>query len=321
MSITPKVILTFAVSCFVVLYLLIGITSIELGEVGLQVRMIGTDRGKTTMLPPGTRWVDPTLNDVFTYDARLKQYSLEDVPASTKDGQPIQVDLSLEMGLVAKNIPTLHRDIGRSYYAQVVYPAVRSTLRNTTTEQLSDEIYTGDGRAYIQNKMEKLLRAKLEPLGFRIAINLREIVFTNSDFVALLEDKAKAQQTVEIEKRKAEAAVNIAKKVANIAEGEKQKVIKAAEAEKEKIRLTGLGQRLAKEQEAKGNLALAKAKAEGERLSVQAYGDGGTYASVKWAESIGPKMQVWGVPTGAPGTTTLMDVNGILQGAFRPAAK
>jgi hypothetical protein len=62
---------------------------------------------------------------------------------------------------------------------------------------------------------------------------------------------------------------------------------------------------------------------EGTRLQVQAYGDGKTYASVKWAENLAPKLKVWGVPTGSPGTGTMVDLNGMLKGAFTgtPAGK
>jgi len=75
-----------------------------------------------------------------------------------------------------------------------------------------------------------------------------------------------------------------------------------------------------KEQEAKGILAIAQAEAEGTRLQVNAFGDGKTYASVKWAENLGPNVKVWGIPTGTPGTTSLMDINGIVKGAFTGAA-
>lgn len=67
-------------------------------------------------------------------------------------------------------------------------------------------------------------------------------------------------------------------------------------------------------QQPKGILAIARAKAEGTRLQVQAYGSGETYASVKWAENLAPKLKIYGIPTGAPGTTSLMDLNGMLQG-------
>jgi hypothetical protein len=108
-------------------------------------------------------------------------------------------------------------------------------------------------------------------------------------------------------------------KVANIAEGQKQKQkrIKEAEAEKEELRLQGEGKKLRDIEIAAGNLALFKAKAEGTRLQVLAYGSGDTYASVKWAESIGPDFQVYGVPTGAPSTSSIVDLNSVIQGAFK----
>jgi hypothetical protein len=97
-------------------------------------------------------------------------------------------------------------------------------------------------------------------------------------------------------------------------EGQKLKRIAEAEANREELKLEGEGQRLKQEEEAKGILAIAKAKAEGTRLQVNAYGSGATYASVKWAESIGPDFKVYGVPVGAEGTTTIMDLAGKLSG-------
>ena len=315
--INPRTIAGTALFFILLIYGMAWITDIEPGEVGLTIKKIGSDKGiLPETLDTGMHMIEPFMYDVAVYDTRLKQYQLDDIPASTKDGQPILVDMSVELGLVDKNVPTLHENIGRDYYNQVVYPALRSTLRNTTTQELSDEIYTGDGRISIQNTVQKAMRDRTEPLGMRITINLREITFQNQQFVEALEEKAKAQQKVEIERRNAEAAVNTAKKVENIAEGEKQKRIKAAEAQKEEIRLKGLGERLAKEQEAKGNLALYRAEAEGTRLQVNAFGSGATYASVKWAENMGPNVKVYGIPTGSPGTTSLMDLNGILKGAF-----
>lgn len=301
----------------VALYGIAGVTNIEPGEVGLKVVKIGMERGIDKLtLNTGIHWVEPFTNDVAIYDTRAKQYDLPDVPSTTMDGQPIRVDLSVELSLVDVNVPSLHETIGANYYEQVVKPAVRSTLRNTTTGKLSDEIYTGEGRAFVQDTMQKVLQTKLEPKGIHILVNLRALDFSNQDFVKKLEEKAKAAQQITVNERLAKAAEWEAQKVANIAEGEKQKRIKSAEAEREELRLNGEGERLKKEETAKGILAIAKAEAEGARLQVSAYGDGKTYASVKWAENLGPNVKVWGVPTGAPGTASFIDLNGMVKGAF-----
>jgi len=314
--------LIVVLSCIGILYGLSGITDIEPGEVGLKVQKIGLERGidKHT-LDTGIHWIEPFTNDVAIYDTRLKQYDLPDVPAQTKDGQPILVDMSVEIGLIDEHVPTLHETIGSNYYHQVVYPALRAALRNSTTRKMSDEIYTGVGRVFIQNSMEKTLRDKLKPKGIHIALNLRDISFQNQDFVKTIELKAKASQQVVIETRRAEAAVQAAIKVKNVAEGEKQKRIKAAEANAEEQRLEGVGRRAQKEQDAKGILAIAKAEAEGVRLRREALsGAGGAeLVSIEWAKNLGPNVKVYGIPTGSPGTSALMDLNGLLGGAFKGA--
>lgn len=309
------------------IYLFAGVTDIDPGEVGLVVVKIGGDTGiKDAPLSTGVHWIDPFSNDVAVYNTRSVQYSVYNddqsgVPASTKDGQPITADVSLEIGLDPLKVKQLHTNVGPSWFSNVVYPAARSAIRENTSQLLSDEIYTGEGRIKVQSGIENNLKTKLLPIGINIAVNLRDIEFSNKDFVATLENKAKAAQKVIIAEREAEAAVNTAKQMENLAEGEKQKRIKSAEANREELRLDGEGKRLQQEEEAKGILAIAKANAEGVRLQVNAYGDGKTYASVKWAENLGPNVKVYGIPTGSPGTSAVMDLNGILKGAFQGATK
>ena len=60
------------------------------------------------------------------------------------------------------------------------------------------------------------------------------------------------------------------------------------------------------------------AEAEGVRLRREALsGAGGQeLVSIEWAKNVGSKIQIYGVPTGAPGTTSVMDINKVIQGAF-----
>lgn len=299
------------------MYGLAGIVTIEPGEVGLKVKMLGTNRGmQDDTLDTGTHWIEPIMYDIAIYDTRFKQYDdgIVDLPSQTRDGQPILVDLSLEIGLVDKFVPVLHESIGKNWYTQIVYPAVRSAVRNTTTTQMSDQIYTGKGRGLVQSQMQSIFDIKLAPYGIHATVNLRDIEFTNSGFVQTLEAKAIAAQNVIIEGRNAEAAEKIALKIANLAEGDKQKRIKAAEAQKEEQRLDGEGRQLLKESDAVGILAIATAEAEGVKLRREALsGAGGKeLVEIEWARNIGPNIKVYGFPTGAPGTTSLVDINGVV---------
>ena len=321
-----------ALVCFGVLFGLSGLTKIEPGEVGILVKLIGSDRGmQEETMDTGFRWVNPITYDVEIYDVRFKQYDMLKTTAETKDGQPILLDLSFEIGLADGKVPQLHETVGKGWYKEVVFPRARTSIRNATSAQVSEDIYTAEGRAAIRELVQSDMDSLMDR-GFIITTNVRNLQFANSAFVATLERKAQADQLEEIERREAKAAEQAAIKVANVAEGAKQKVIKEAEAsnarrileaeaQREELRLEGEGLRLKQEEEAKGILAIAQAQAEGTRLQVNAYGKGETYASVKWAEHLGPNVKVYGIPTGSPGTTNLMDLNGIVSGAFKGATK
>ena len=241
------------------------------------------------------------------------------MPSNTADGQPISVDLSLEVSLNPALVPDLHQKVGRDYMERVVFPALRSNIRNHTSQKTSDEIYTGAGRRFVQDIIQAEMREKLEPLGILISVNLRDIHFLNQDFIKVLEDKAEAQQRVTIAERQAAQAANDAIRVGNTAEGEKQKSIKVAEATRETRRLEGEGYRLQKEEEAKGILAVATAEAEGTRLKALALSGAGSSAlvSMEWAKQMGPNVKVYGYPLGAPGTTGIFNVDGILGDALK----
>lgn len=296
----------------VLLYGVVGITTIEPGEVGVVVKNLGSERGmQSYTLDTGMHWLDPFIYDVIVYDTRLRQYSLVEanaVPANTADGQPVNVDVSFEIGLIDEGVPELHENVGPNYWDQVVLPLARSTLRNSTSRQLSDAVYTGDGRTTIQQSVTGTLQGRLTPMGIRIEANLRDITFLNADFVRTLEEKAKAAQQEEINRRQAAAAAQEAIRVQNVAEGQRFRVEQEAAAEREKMRLEGEGERLRDEERAQGLLAVATAEAEGVRLRREALSGSGAdeLVSIEWARNLGPNVQVYGVPTGAPGTSTYL---------------
>ena len=304
-----------------VLYGIVGLTQIDPGEVGLQVQQFGEERGmRPDTLSTGTFWVDPITMDVVVYDARMKQYTegLDDMPAATSDGQPVQVDLSLQIGLKANEVPKLHEEVGPGWFMQVVYPATRAALRTYVAKEKSDEVYTGEARVRIAEGVAKEL-APLTNMGIISAVNLREIKFLDPLFVKKIGEKVRAGQQIEIETRNAIAEVQRANRVAAQAEGEKQKAVLAAEGQREERRLLGEGERLYKEELAKGIEAVALAEAAGIKAKQEAVaGAGGaTYASIVWAEQLGPNVKVLGYPLGAPGTTGLFNVDGVLGNALK----
>lgn len=320
-----KLIAGGSVAALVLIYLLAGMTHVNPGEVTILIKNLGDEKGmQEDGILTGTHWVEPFAYDVVTYDTRQRQMEeVKDLPAGTGDGQPVLVDFSLQLSLDPTKVPALHERIGPGFYDRVVHPALIKTVKDKVPSQSSDVVYTTKGREAIERAINEELSSRFGADGILAEVNLKDVKFTNADYIKVLEAKAKAAQQVEVETRQAQAAVQTSIKVANIAEGEKQKVIKEAEAQRERSKLEGEGARLKSEESAKGLLAIATAEAQGTRLRREALsGAGGQeLVSIEWAKNLGPNVKVYAVPTGAPGTTSLMDLNGIMQGALTGAHK
>lgn len=312
------------IALILLIYLFSGWTTIRAGEVGILLKQYGTDRGmQKETLGPGSHWIEPFAYDVYIYDTRFVQKELthtDAIPAGTLDGQPIQIDVSFQVGLDAANVPNLHQNVGQDWWNQLVLPLVRSTVRDETAKVSSQATYTGIGREQIQGGINAKLKEKLTPFGVRIETNLRDVRFDNNEFKEALNRKAIAEQQQEINRRQALAAVEDANRIKNVAEGaryqveqvaqgERVKVEQAANAERERLRLSGEGERLQKEEQAKGILAIALAEAEGTRAKNAALsGPGGrNLVEIEWAHSLGPKLTIWGLPISEKSSTIVMD--------------
>lgn len=289
-------------------FLLGGLTHVDPGEVGILVKTWGDGRGmQKETLSTGTHWVNPWVYDTIVYDTRITQHQMLDVKgAQTSDGQPITLDMTFNVSLDDANVPNLHSRLGTHYWEKVANVA-DSSIKNHTTTQSSDTVYTGTGRVNIQNGINSDL-AQFKQYGINVTANLNDLKFQNHEFVAVLEQKAAAAQLEEINKRNAVAAEQEAIRVENVARGQKLKAIQEAEGRRETSKLEGEGNKLRDEATAAGNLALAKAKAEGLRLENDALsGVGAKYiASMEWAKYMGPNVKIYGVPTGSPGSNTFM---------------
>lgn len=306
-----------------VLYLIGGYTDVEPGDTAILIKKLGSNQGMQPQpLRIGAHWVEPFMYDVVTYNYRARQMEeISELPANTGDGQPVKVYGSLQLSLNPEFVPVLHDKVGPDFYDRVVHPALIKTIKDQFPSQPSDVVYTTKGRVAVEKSINAELTRRFGRMGIIAEFNLKDAPFDDDTYVRTLKAKAQAVQQVEVNARQALAAAQDAVRVANIAEGEKQKRIKAAEADREEQKLKGEGQRLQKEEDAKGILALAKAEAEGTRLRREALeGSGGDrLVQIEWARNLGPNVKVYGIPTGAPGTSSILDLNGVLKGAFKGA--
>lgn len=294
-------------------YVLGGLTYVELHEGAFAQSTMGETAGQTRELVSGSyTWIEPISNEVFTYDTRNKQYEddLRDITngLATADGQPLIADLSLDIGLDRTLLGTLHTKYGPNWYDAVVYPLVRSQFRFGTGGVKSDKMYTTAGKQQVADYLNNQL-TPLSKYGIVATVNIRKLDFTNEDFKNTLENKAKAKQLELTEQYNAAANIQKAIGVENLAEGEKQKTIKEAEAAAEQLRLEGLGERDKQVAVAEGIEAIGRAKAIAIKQARLAVGTGDNYAKIKVAEALGDNFQVWGIPTGAPGTKSIVGLD------------
>jgi len=291
------------------LYGLAGITNVELGETGIKTQMLGADRGVTAPIYTGMRWIEPFMYDVDVYYTKFEQYDLsgaDAVESQTNDGQPVNLRVSFQIGLIPEQVPWLHENVGQGWYHDVFYPAAIKAIKDSSAMLSSDEIYTGEGRTAMAERIQVTLAEALNGYGIRFETNLRDVVFENEKFLETLEEKARAAQQEEIEHRNALAAKQAAIATQNKAEGEKFAVEQRAQAERIKLREEGAGMRERDEEIAQGKLAIGQAEADIIKLKANALiGKGGQlYRDIQILGGLGESVEYYGTPTGAPGTST-----------------
>jgi regulator of protease activity HflC (stomatin/prohibitin superfamily) len=242
-----------------------------------------------------------------------RNYTLD---LKTNDGQNINVDLTVIYSLIAKEVPLLHQTVGSHYEDQILLPQIRSEARIAIGSFSAEEIYQGKVRDTIQAEIKGKLQAAVEKFP---AIQIQDALLRHfsfsPDFERQIEQKKLAAQQVEINKNRALAQEEEAKRQEAEARGLKLRAIQDAEGRAQSVKIEADAQRYQLEQEAAGKLSIYKAEAEGKRLLAEALGGGQNVVSLKFAEQIPNKLQIWGIPVGQ-NNTSLMDLSGVFGKLF-----
>lgn len=250
-----------------------------------------------------------------SHDKDNRTYSLE---LKTNDGQNVSVDLTIIYGLVAKEVPRLHAEVGTNYEDQILLPQIRSEARIAIGRYAAEQLYQGSVRDEAQIAIkEKLSRSLAKHPAIQVQDALIRHFGFSVEFERAIEQKKLASQQVEINKNRALAQEEEAKRQEAESRGLKLKAIQEAEGRASSVKIEADAQRYQLEQEAAGKLAIYQAEAEGKRLLAEALdGTGGAnVVALRFAEEIPAKLQLWGIPTG-DSSNTFMDLSGIFKGIF-----
>ena len=320
-----------AIFLIFLLPLIVGcvVANVEPGEGGVKtVKFVGKRGIEEKVYDIGTHFYVPVIRDfvVYRWQARNFPESVAEreeeeeylLQFKTTDGQNVQCDVSVIYSLEKAKLYRLHDNPGPDYENQLLLPTMLSFSRIELGKYSAEDIYQGAVREEMQEKIKSAMNEFLNP--YHIIINealLQNFAFS-PEFEKRVEEKKLAAQQVEINKNYVLAAQEEAKRKEAEAEGGKLAAIKEAEGKAQSQKIAADANRYAKEQDAKGILAIKLSEAEGQKKLAEALGGGQNVVALRFAEELPEKLQIWGVPTGGGDSSSFMDLSGIFGGMFKP---
>lgn len=137
-------------------------TTVEPGTVGVAVDW-GTTQDWT--YPEGFHWVGFGV-DVYEMNTQLQSYTMGDgegedraIQCRTSDNLNVGVDVSVQFSLHEHTAPIVYRKLGTDYTGTVVYPSLRSAVRDAVAEFPAMEAVARRDR--LGERMKELMRQLL----------------------------------------------------------------------------------------------------------------------------------------------------------------
>lgn len=86
----------------------------------------------------------PPWDRMTIYNLRIQQVPHEFI-ALSKDGLPIEVEVSIRFRPQGNKLPMLHQNVGPEYVEQIVKPEVQAMVRFVLAQYTPEEVYTSEG--------------------------------------------------------------------------------------------------------------------------------------------------------------------------------
>ena len=208
---------------------------IDPGHVGVSVKKCGGGGVDADPISTGYYWRDLFCEKVVEYPISMQSLILtksaheggkcnkadgscdESITVTSSEGLNINLDVALNFTLDPKQVPKIYErwrsdieDISHKYIRQTIREALQLTFAKSTAEQLYSTM-----KEVARIEAEKIIREKLEPMGFMISqftINRieppKQVIDAINAKVAMIQDAQKSEQ--EVRKKTAEAAQKVA---------------------------------------------------------------------------------------------------------------
>ena len=208
-----------------------GFVSIPAGHTGVVFSKLSGGVQEETM-SPGINFKVPFFDTVTVLDTRIQEETInsnrDPIEALTKDGQKVNIDITVQYRISANNAPRIVQEIGLDYDKKVITPGVRSVVREVITGYDSTELFNQDSRTKAENEIVEQLKGNYEAKFITLEDTLIRDVKFSDKYLDAIEEKKIAEQQIqksEFEKKNAEV--------------QKEKKIIEAQAEAESIKLKG----------------------------------------------------------------------------------
>jgi len=222
-DITPGMIISI-VSIIVGLFLLFSLVYIiPAGDRGILLTF-----GKPSMesMGEGLHFKIPLAQSVKKMEVRTQKIEVV-ADAASKDLQDVQTTIALNFHLNAADVPRLYQEVGKSYVARIINPAIQESVKAIQARFAAEELVSK--RTEVRQGIQKELTERLS----KYYITVDDFNIVNFQFSEEFDKAIEAKVTAEQQKLKAEMDLERIKV-------EKEQKITQAEAEAESIRIQSL---------------------------------------------------------------------------------
>lgn len=216
-----------------------SVVIIPAGERGVVFSNINGVR--QTVRGEGMTFILPFVERIIPYDIKTQTYNIGTsdsdstttginegaIEARTKDGQTVQVELSVRFQPQEDTLWKLHKEVGSNYVTKIIQPEIRSVVRGVVALYNVMDVYS-ERRMDIQKQIEQELTRTFG----KYYIVLNEVLIRNTVFSKEFQNAIEAKQVALQEAQRMEY-------VLQKEEQEKQRKIIEAKGEAESIKIRG----------------------------------------------------------------------------------
>ena len=188
-----------------------GVVSIPAGSTGVVFDKLSGGIKEET-LPSGISLKLPFIQQVTVINTRLQEETINSkrnpITALTKDGQKVNVEVTVQYIINTTDASKLYEEIGMDYKSKVVTAGIRSIVREVITGFDSTELFNNESRKKAQEQMRAQLEKNYKENYIELKnVLIRDVKFSDKYLDAIEEKKVAEQQIQKAEFERKEAEV------------------------------------------------------------------------------------------------------------------